>query len=312
MEQDKIIYDWLSFTVKTDDPFFIVSLIGLSGVPWETVKGAHGYRNRFFYDSISIHFDGRPDMGVWCELSGQGCRAFETLSTLQGDKWQTLFSQLSELDCNITRLDVAYDDHSGLLDMTEISMDTQRMDFVSRSNYAESIWSTKGLSVQIGSPSSPVLIRIYDKARERNCEPGTHWVRVELQLRDKRASAFLSQGLPIGVSFAGVVSNYLRFVEPIGTDSNRWRWPMKSYWEKLLGNAEKISLYEAPGLDYNLDRLDRIVFSQYGNAIDAALQIYGTDSFLKHITERHVRRNPKYTQLVDSIKSSFVEDHEKS
>ena len=71
--------------------------------------------------------------------------------------------------------------------------------------------SSGGTSCQIGSPKSKVLVRIYDKAAERGLADGRHWVRVELQLRDKRAEEFLKIPMCIGKAFAGVLLNYLLF-----------------------------------------------------------------------------------------------------
>ena len=302
MEKDIILYDWLSFTTKRSDPYYIVDLLGLSHVPWETTKGARGYQSRLYFNCISIHFNGRDDMGVWCELSGQGCRAFETLSSLPG-KWEDLFRTITENHMNITRLDVAYDDHTGMLDLDEIIQDTRRKEYVSKSDYWEIVESSKGQTVQFGSPQSDVLIRIYDKARERNCPAGEHWIRCELQLRRERAIAFTKLGLSIGQSFCGVVINYLRFVEPMDGDSNKWRWPLKPYWGEFLGSANKISLYESPGLEYNLDRCERYVIRQAGNAIDAYIQIHGVDAFLEELKHRPVQRNPKYDRLVEEYRT---------
>ena len=78
--QDIVLYDWLSFTTKRSDPYYIVDLLGMKEIPWQLTKGARGYQDRLYFNAISIHFNGRDDMGVWCEMSGQGCRAFETLS----------------------------------------------------------------------------------------------------------------------------------------------------------------------------------------------------------------------------------------
>ena len=91
---DMVLYDWLSFTVKWEDPYQVAEFLGLGSLPWQQTKGARGYQDRLHFNAISIHHHGRPDMGVWCEMSGQGCRAFETLSTLLGDKWQTLLSEI--------------------------------------------------------------------------------------------------------------------------------------------------------------------------------------------------------------------------
>lgn len=197
MAQDLVLYDWLSFTTKRSNPYYIVDLLGMKDVPWQMTKGARGYRDRLYFNAISIHFNGRDDMGVWCEMSGQGCRAFESLSTLEGDKWQALFAVIVAENMNITRLDVACDDHSGMLDINEIIQDTRNKEYVSKSDYWEILESSKGQSLQFGSPQSDTLIRIYDKARERNCPEGEHWIRVELQLRRDRAIAFSRLGFPL-------------------------------------------------------------------------------------------------------------------
>lgn len=295
---DIILYDWLSFSAKWQDPHYMTSLLGLSALPWQHIKGARGYQERLYFNAISIHYNGRQDMGVWCEMSGQGCRAFETLSTLGGDKWQSLFGAITQRGLNITRLDVAYDDHTGTLDIDQIIQDVRKQEYISRLEYWEIIESSKGKTVQVGSPQSDILIRIYDKARERNCPAGEHWIRCELQLRRDRAVAFTQLPQAIGAAYCGVVMNYLRFVEPMEGDANRWRWPLKPYWADFLCNANAIRLYRSPGLEYNLDRCQRYVIRQAGNAIDAYIQIVGLPSFLDELHRRPVMRNPKYDRLI--------------
>lgn len=151
-----VLYDWLSFTSKIHTPEQIIDALGLFHVPWTNTKGAKGYQDRKYFSCISIHYNGRPDMGVWCEMSGQGCRTFETLSTLETDamkKWRKLFDFIRSFGLKITRLDVAYDDHSGILDIGEVSRDTQCGIYVSKSDYWECIVSSKGTSIQIGQPA---------------------------------------------------------------------------------------------------------------------------------------------------------------
>ena len=273
--------------------------MGLSSCPWQEIKGAHGYRDRKYFSSISVHYNGREDMGVWVEMSGQGCRAFESVSRLG---WPGLFSFISENGLKITRLDVAFDDHTGILHMRDIIEDTQDGNFVSRSDYWETVLSSKGSTVQIGSPQSKVLVRIYDKARERHCEEGTHWNRVELQLRDDRAIQFTRLQLPIGEAFSGVLLNYLRYVMPDGEDSNRWRWPMRSYWLDMLEVLTPISIYTAPGLEYNVDRCREYVVNQAGNAIDCLIKIYGLNEFRTMIDNRSTSTNAKYENLVQQYR----------
>jgi len=220
-----VLYDWLSFTSKVHSPDALISALGLSHVPWTETKGARGYKDRKYFSCISIHYNGRADMGVWVEMSGQGCRTFESLSKVD---WDSLFKFIRDNTLKITRLDVAFDDHTGLLNIRQIVNDTQCGMYISKSDYWETVLSSKGSTVQIGSPQSKVLIRIYDKAAERGYSSDVHWVRVEIQLRDDRAVQFTKIPLPIGPAFAGVVLNYLRYIEP-AEDANKWRWPMTDY-----------------------------------------------------------------------------------
>lgn len=209
-QKNIVLYDWLSFTSKQHTPEEIIQALGLEKCPWTETKGARGYMDRLYFGCISIHYNGREDMGVWCEMSGQGCRNFEDLTTLPG-KWDELLHFIHENALHMTRLDVAYDDHTGILDIDRIAQDTQDQHFISRMRYWETVRSANGVSVMIGSPQSKTRIRIYDKAAERGCAGGEHWVRVEIQLRDGRAEEFSKIPMDIGEAFAGVLLNYLRY-----------------------------------------------------------------------------------------------------
>lgn len=302
IKENVILYDWVSFTSKHHSPDQLIAALGLSHVPWTETKGARGYRDRKYFNCISVHYNGREDMGVWVEMSGQGCRAFESLSQVG---WDKLFQFIHANDLKMTRLDVAYDDHTGILDIEKIAEDTRRKRFISRSDkyFVEYSGNTstdeEGITVQIGSPQSKVLIRIYDKAIERGySNQDMHWVRCEMQLRDDRALQFTKIPKPIGEAYAGVLLNYLRFVVPNEEDSNRSRWEMTDYWYALVGDAEKISIYSAPGMEYNEERCKHYVVNQAGNAIDACIQMYGVDTFIEMIEKRETMPNPKYEALI--------------
>ena len=303
--QNIVLYDWVSITSKIHTPEQIISLLGMDNVTWDQIKGAHGYKDRLYWNCISIHYNGSPDMGVWLELSGQGCRAFETVG--HGD-YDFLFRLVEDNpdQMKITRLDVAFDDHSGLLDMNTLIADTLYGNYVAKANSWEVVQSNKGTSVIIGSRQSPVLIRIYDKAAERNITDGSHWIRVELQLRDSRCLEFVKQPYDVGETFSGVVLNYLRYVVPDELDSNKWRWPLTDYWSELIGEACRIQIYTKPGINYNLLNCEDFVYNQAGNAINALLQVYDVDTFLQKLQERKSRPNPKYTQMVQNYKAGDV------
>ena len=303
MSANKVIYDWVSCTSKIHSPLQFVDTLGMQGVAWENTKGAHGYKDRLYFNGISIHYNGREDMGVWLEMSGQGCRAFETYSA-HGD-YELLFAEVRDNpnDMNLTRLDVAFDDHEGILDMDTICKDTLAQNYVSPSNYWEVIQSSKGQCVMIGAPSSSVLIRIYDKARERGLTDGSHWVRVEIQMRNDRARMFTALPYEFGQKWCGVLLNYLRYVQPDDNDTNKSRWETADYWANLLWFASALSIYEKPGVDYNILHCEHYVYQMAGNAVDALLECYGMEEFLEKLKSRATQPNPKYKHIVQEYQN---------
>ena len=299
---NKIIFDWLSFTSNVYTPQDIIKFLGFQKLPFKETSGAKGYKKRLYYDCVSIHFDGQTG-GIWVELSGQGCRVFETFGT--GD-YDSLFGLIiANQDCmNITRLDLAFDDFEELLNIDKICYDVVNQNYVSKFNAWECIQTNKGNSVLLGSRTSECLIRIYDKAKERGFEDARHWIRIEFQLRRERALEFITkyQNNDIGYLFNGILNNYVRFVEPSETDTNKNRWETAEYWQKLLEHSKQISIYEKPGTEYNLYNLERYCLKQAGNAVDAYIQIRGVDGFLKDLEKRGTMENPKYTDLIEKCK----------
>lgn len=303
--QDIIIYDALSITSKIHQVADFVEMLGMKNVSWVTSTGSHGFAYRLYYECISIHHC-RDDGVVWLEMTGQGCRAFETYGT--GD-YESLFQLVQDNpgDMKITRLDVAFDDHNGLLDIKQLCEDTRNALFVSRFNEWQVIEGSKGCSVTHGSMKSEIFLRIYDKAAERGLDDGSHWIRVELQLRRDRAMQFAQEKGDIGSRFCGVLLNYVRYVEECD-DSNKWRWPLRSYWANLVSSASSVSLYVKPGTEYNMIKMTDFVFRQAGNAIDATIEVLGIDGFLRELYSRNVRPNPKYTEIVKKMKGERVSE----
>lgn len=293
-----ILFDWLTFTCKADGLDSIRDLLGLSDVSWDQMeKGRNGYRQRLFFENINILYDGAENMGICVDMSGQGCRAFESYSSVT---WEQLFSTLTYYkdDYKITRLDVAYDDHTGILDIDQIQDDTDDHYYVSRSRTWKVEYGSSGTTIYHGSPKSNMYIRIYDKAAEQQLED-THWIRVELQMRDEIASGFTNGFLcsPIGIQFRGVLHNYLRYVVP-SPDTNMSRWELAPYWADLLEGIERIRCWVSPGVDYTVFRLQSYIINQAGNALDCYLSIFGVEDLVRELGKRAIRRSLKYDRLI--------------
>lgn len=245
-----ILVDWFAFTLHNDFSIDQVKdFLGLlSACKWLEISGHYGYKQALYSGGIWIMWDGyTDDMGICVEMSGQGCRQFETSSCKS-------FAQLFEEVCadeeqfHVTRLDVAY-----------------------------------------------------DKSQERG-GLDYHWVRCELQLRRDRALAFLKLKETWGERFFGVLNNYLRFIVPSKTDSNRRRAPSPVWWDKFMQSVGKITLYTPKGVEYNLTKLERYLFTQCGNSIDTYIQCKGELKFREMLKHRDSFLNANQQALVDEYK----------
>ena len=129
-----ILYDWFAMTSKVDSVESLLNQLGLkTSLPFKETKGFYGYRSRLKFDGISIYYDYcyKDTDYPLLELTGQGCRDYETYTD---GNWGRLFQLALDTDnYHVTRLDVAYDDHEGILDINKIVRKTEKRHFVSRS-----------------------------------------------------------------------------------------------------------------------------------------------------------------------------------
>lgn len=299
MTENCILYDWLTFTTKCDSIGSLISLLGLASVTFEDMpKGRNGYRSMMTFEGISILYDGREDMGVCVDMTGKGCRTFESYSSTS---WDDLFSALLWEDYNITRLDVAMDDHTGLLDIDVLRDATDDHHYISKARKWMVQYGSDGCTIYHGSQQSNMLIRIYDKAAEK-CVENQHWIRVEMQMRDEIATGFLAgmpgpdSSLTFGDHACGVLVNYLRYVEP-ASGVNMSRWPTAPYWSDFTRAMSSIRCWSAPGVDYDLSHLTNYIINQCGNALDCYLKIFGTADLVRELGQRAIRPSPKYLRL---------------
>lgn len=310
--QNRLIYDWVSFSTRIHKPDEIMDLLGMRDCPWEILTSGNGYTHRHHFGGVSISFvDG--DMShvggfYLLDMSGRGCRTFETYGN---GNYDNLFKLVQKedgkpkamQDVRLTRLDVAYDDMTGLFDIDLICDKTRLQEFVSRIQRYESIYGSKGNSVNFGAKGSNVFIRIYDKARERGFTDGRHWVRCELQLRKENACGFVNKlpGNTLSGLYTGVLKNYLSFREPDPDDSNKRRWEESPWWTSFLNNAKAISVAEKPGVIYNLSACEKYVLTQPVGSIKTLIKIFGADEFIEMIRNAPNPKNPKYRRLVAQV-----------
>lgn len=241
----RIIVDWLEFTllrgfdIKWIADFFCKSLDDFEDLP----KGGLGYKKQKFFNNIRLYYDGNVGMGIHIVVSGQGCRYLES----QGKDLFDMIDYLYSLDnVNLSRLDLALDTDFDIL--SKVLQSIQKDLYSSKSRNIKVISSLtdsklKADTLYIGSRSSLLMVRIYNKAIEQGVD--YVWYRVEIVLKKERFEMivpFLRQD--ISHTFAGVLTNYFRPLQSL--KGQKCRSPTANYWVKFLGDIEKISLYSNP------------------------------------------------------------------
>ncbi len=317
VKKNRILIDWITFTCRKDSLSKVFELIGVDFKHFVKMDtGVRGYKQRYYFEGITVAYDGSSwfdnkgvshDMGIMVDICGKGCRAFESYSSV------SFFGLINYLVChaddyNITRLDVAFDDFVGVLDMQRLQHDVMAHNYVSKFRSVKIEFSRvddiEGYTLYFGSPKSAIMFRIYDKkAEQKIITPDDHWVRFEMQLRDDRASFFcdcLNNGVVIDELFFNVVNNYLRFVVPSDTDNNRSRWATADYWFNFLDYYGIQSLYVSPGQEYSDDNLVNYL-NTYGGALYTLCSLFGFEYILRYLYKRPDGKfNPKYLSLLKS------------
>ena len=237
-----ITIDYVTFVWDTKTVSEAIHALGLSASTWTTKAVHYPYAHIQRAGNISIAYDNYNERGVFVTLTSQGCREFETFSSIG---WADLFGIIRGGEGHTTRQDIAFDDRTGVLNMQRMKHDRDVANYRSLLSYTAEHRSHKenimGMSLYFGAKGSNTNIRIYDKDAEQG-GLGTHWIRVELQLRDAYADTVVKSGLSIPCIFSSVLKKYLVFLQPNPTDSNKCRWPVAPYWNTLLEGAQTLTL----------------------------------------------------------------------
>jgi phage replication initiation protein len=258
--------DWVSCTFKSAQIEIILDVLNMTKTGFiEMANGLHGYRKQLRKGHIKILYDGHENMGVHLEMSGQGCREFEREYPYT---WSHFFNTVLINGGHFTRIDAAIDDFKGYFTIESLVRKIKRGEALSRFKSARSIekikiedGSSEGYTVYFGSPQSRIKIRFYDKLQERigagkEIEEGIRiWNRTEIEMRNERADIFAMilvgqrknnithEHIYIGKIVSGILKNYVRFLVN-NKDKNKARWNTAPFWEKFLGEVEKVRLTE--------------------------------------------------------------------
>ena len=287
----QVLVDWLTFSVKEQDPAKVIrEYLGLDPELFQDAGyGLLGYNRVLRFSDICVCYEPREndffrDMGVCVSMSGNGCRAFETMSKLtqagQDSVFPTLFQLLAaDETANVSRLDIACDDREGFLNMEEIVEKVQANEINSRMTKRSVIVSfdgtqRSGSTIYLGAPSSDFRVRIYDKALEEGVDG--HWIRVELVMRHKNAAAFVEQmnsAPSVGKLAAQVVNDKFSFIER--DDSNITRCTVCGWWRSFVDELESVRLVARCVIQHSVERIENWIESQVGPSLAVILNTLG-------------------------------------
>lgn len=261
----KSLVDWLQVTFQGKKTLTeILGILGLEKVKFTVFpRGYYGYPNMIGLGNISIMFDDN-EMEWHIQMSGQGCRMFEQISN---KNWYEILDYInSDPNAHTTRIDLAIDDFRGYFTIPTIRRKMKRGELVTKfnkGNHTEEFEFVSdvignspvtGDGVRFGSEKSRLMIRMYDKLKEREKQgfevTVKKWVRVELQIRKEYSNDavrdLVESDFEVGKIAKGYLKEYLRFVDP-SNDSNKRRWKVSNFWQKYMKDIEALPLsLEAP------------------------------------------------------------------
>jgi hypothetical protein len=240
-------FDWLALTWK-DVPGVrdhLMALLGGDGL-WLPIAGFYGYKRGVQRGAFRIYDEGNGT--VFLELRGEGCRqlALEKRIVNESD-WQDWFQTFADFGGRATRIDVAIDDHRGLVKIDtivrKVLKDHLTTSFRTRETFtvlSRKTGKQQRSGVRFGGSQSDRKLLIYDKGFESG--QGGNWLRIELQSRGNTARALALQFCEGGFErISADIHARLAFrVPPRGLRGcDKLLWNECSWWSRLVGQASR-------------------------------------------------------------------------
>lgn len=330
---EKITLDWISLTLPGGEKNVDKAINWfVSGIPKIEDYGMLGYTK-----SIHILDGGRIlwnpekiEMGVHVILNSVSL-------SLLGMTPIGLIEWCEGKGGSIKRMDLAFDDFGGLLDIDEMYRKILSGELQTRFRRATRIDGANvgenkktGFTVNLGRRSSESFIRIYDKHLERVARgeerpEGEKWVRVELELKGKKADAFAKLLLSEdhdeaeydeGQLCSMLLLGLLDFKTVSMFDENKSRWPTSHWWMKFVGVQEKLCL-RVPKVEKTLEDTKRWIRVQVATSLalivlshDDDDGITGYDFIINCIADGETRMSKRQSAVMDAYNAKF--DTEKS
>lgn len=364
----KYLIDYFKFVIKKDEASekgqaptlkFILDFLGLTEYAEDFIvlPGKYHYSCCYCYENVRIYEAAATradDMGFMVELSGEGCRFLEADYQERNGiafSWFSFFQDFIYLtsqgySLNVNRIDFAFDDYDGMLDIETIANCAYNREYVSLFrnydafgggeliNWAErvSIRNARGerltgRTIYFGKRKSNAYFRFYDKKVEQmykhrkdeekleQLKKIPHWVRFETEFKNKTANSIVMSMASLNSNelfskyLAELINGYLRFIDI--DDSNATRCTVKKWWAEFLGTAERSSI-TCPGVKKDPVK-GAVTWLKNSLAPTLAAMVYrfGSEKFLEMLFEDNPeeRFTIKHKQIIGEAPVEDVVDY---
>lgn len=298
-----VLIDYLTMTSKIHSERHFIEMLGLTDCSFLEMPGRYGWQHRLYYRGVSILFGGSRD-DICLELSGTGCRTVEEMSNNTFDWFRFLQGFEFDIrtgDVNVSRLDIAGDDHEGILNYSTMVKHCRKERFICKCH--RKIWiDGDEQEIMFGAKSSDRRLRIYNKALEQSLDD--HWIRVEMQMRNKNAVSFLLNWFrekDIGSCYGGVLRDFLRFTTSSPDGFHYDRCIVTHWWNKFLGRVESCPQLYVDGGAYTLWHVQRFLERQASSSLKLWLEANNGDWQDIIDMVEGAKLNSRQMQLLDKI-----------
>lgn len=329
--------DWLSFTIDSTDVQATLDDFGFVIHDFhECPKGANGYKKMLMLSgsTLRVLYDGNENMGVHFDVSGSAMsdlfeyykrtHAIDTPWGTEAIDWDLqvmsdLLARVQKLG-HVTRLDLAIDnEHDIYYRLEELEEILRAQRFVSKfRSWRHVVERTTmgariGDTLYLGSRSSDIMLRVYDKQleRQKSGEVIDHeWVRWELELKDERAQQAVQAmigDMGVGDVCVGILQNYFRIIN--FDDCNKSRCSTDIKWDAFVNGIKGLRLY-IPHDEKTLEQKQEWIVRQVAPTL-AGLIIakQGDVSFLMNEMDTYAgRMNKHMKELVSEANPDWLED----
>ena len=328
-----LLIDYLRIRFPTTNAVHIIEdlmRIKMSYMCYENY-GLYSYTGQYIHGNIVVMVSDDERKGILLELKGQGCRQFETYLSAQSRSWYDFLQDAIEMHGVVKRIDLAINDHTGILDIPELTRKCENEECISvfrsyksyrsgdlhYSTLQEQHKGEMGNTLYIGSMKSDVYFCLYEKAYEQFVKNGIPLEdapiknRFEIRLKNERAvlavDDLIARQDAEQTAFS-IINRYLRFVDK-DTNSSKENWELNPMWACFIADKTGQLRLTTDPQPYSLDRTMNWLSRQVAPSLKSVMEIdkrNGTSLIenmlsLTALSERHKKRIEQVTLPVEQM-----------